>query len=151
MILDAYNCFDDNVAITATRASTNIIDLSNARDIGPGRSIPILCLPTGTFSSAGGTATLQVMAQTSPDNVTWTTAIESPTWSITVLNSAVGTPFVLATDWPRPKRGLALPLYIRLYYTVGTQDFTGGTIQSWLAPIGRDDLIAYPSGFTVTH
>jgi hypothetical protein len=151
MILDAYSCFDDNVAITATRVSTNVIDLLDRRDIGPGRSIPILILPTGTFSSAGGTATLTVAAQTSVDNITFTDAILSDALSITALNSAIGSPFVLATDWPRPKKGEALPRYLRLNYTVGTQNFTGGTIQAWLSPLGRDDLIGYPSGFTVAH
>ncbi len=151
MILDNNLCFDANVAITATRVSTNVIDLSNSRDMGIGTALPIMIIGNGLFASAGGTATLQVAAQYSTDNVTYVDAALSPVMTITQLNSTDGQPYLLPISWPRPKKGSLLGAlrYIRLNYTVGTQDFTAGAVQAYLI-IGRDDVVYYPRNFSVT-
>jgi len=151
MILDSQLCFDAAVALTATRASTNVIDLTNSRDMGIGTDLYLVVIGSGTFASAGGTATLQIAAQYSTDNNTYVDAALSPVMNITALNATDGQPYLLPIDWPRPKKGSLLGAlrYIRLYYTVGTQDFTAGTIQAYLN-IGRDDVVYYPRNYSVT-
>jgi len=148
MILDDRLCFDAAVAITATRASTNVIDLTNSRDMGIGTQLPIVLIGDGLFASAGGTATLSIAAETSPDNVTYTPSVATPALTITQLNLEFQQPYLLPIMWPRPRKGLTFPRYLRLYYTVGTQNFSAGSVQAYLA-IGRDDVIYYPRNFDV--
>lgn len=151
MILDSNLCFDAAVALTATRASTNVIDLSNSRDMGIGEELPIMIIGDGLFASAGGTATLQIAAQYSTDNVTYVDAALSPVMTIAQLNSTDGQPYLFPVDWPRPKKGSLLGAlrYIRLYYTVGTQDFTAGSLQAYLV-LGRQDVVYYPRNYSVS-
>ena len=42
MLLDAQNLFSDAQAITATAASTNVIDTGSAKDDGKGAGVPLL-------------------------------------------------------------------------------------------------------------
>jgi hypothetical protein len=148
MLLDSTLCFDAGVAITATRVSTNVIDLGVKQDIAIGTQLPLMVIGDGLFASAGGTATLTVSAQTSPDNATWTDSVLTPALTITQLNLEFQQPYLLPIMWPRPRKGLALPRYLRLNYTVGTQNFSAGSVQAYLV-LGRDDVIYYPRNFTV--
>lgn len=148
MILDSQLAFDEAVAITATRASTNVIDLLDKRDMGIGEELQLIVIGDGLFASAGGTATLSIAVETSPDNVTYTASVSTPALTITQLNLEFQQPYLLPIDMPRPRKGLALPRYIRLYYTVGTQNFTAGSVQAYLA-LGRDDMVYYPRNFDV--
>src|SRR5437763_16516997 len=73
MLIDKQNQFsadagDSPTAIGST-ASTNIIDLGVARDIGGAVTdqLMLLCEVVTAFTS-GGSATLQVQFQTAPDN-----------------------------------------------------------------------------------
>lgn len=150
MILDSSLMFENDEALTASRASTNVIDLLNSRDMGIGRELPIIIASNGLFASAGGTATLQVAAQYSTDNSTYVDAVLSPVYTITQLNDLDGQEWILAVNWPRPKKGSLINdlRYIRLYYTVGTQNFTAGGLKAFIA-IGRQDNVAYPKNYTV--
>lgn len=51
MILDKETLLSDAQAITATAASTNLIDLTKARDIGKGTPIPLLIQCVETFNN----------------------------------------------------------------------------------------------------
>ena len=150
MLLDSSLMFENAAALTASRASTNVVNLVNARDMGIGRELPLVIAGTADFASAGGTATLQIAAQYSEDNNTYVDAALSPVMNITALNSLVGQEWLFPISWPRPKKAseLASWKYIRLYFTVGTQNFSAGGILAYLA-IGRQDVVAYPRNFEV--
>jgi hypothetical protein len=65
MILDLQSIFSDQQAITATAASTNVIDLGpNPLDAGWGNSIPLLVQVTETFNNL---TSLAVALQASDD------------------------------------------------------------------------------------
>jgi hypothetical protein len=58
MILSEQNLFSDKQDVNANAASTNVIDLGVAKDIGPGIPIPLLVQLTA--DATGTTPTLQV-------------------------------------------------------------------------------------------
>ena len=152
MLLDSTLNFSDAQALTASAASTNVVTLSNGRDMGIGTEIFLVLVGSGTFASAAGTATLQVTVQYSADNATYVDAALSPVMTITQLNDTAqeDEPYLFAVCLPRPKKGTdTTPLYIRLNYTVGTQSFTAGTVSAYLT-IGRDDVVYYPRNYSVT-
>lgn len=132
MILDQQTLFSDRQAITATAASTNIIDLSPrgigiVRDIGPGKAIPVVVQVVEDFAAAGA-ATLALTLQVDED-------------------AAFGSPKTVATVAAVPvaslKAGYQLPLdfiprgtnerYMRLNYTVATGPMTAGRITAGIA------------------
>lgn len=169
MILDKLLEFDPaGTAITATAVSTNIFDLHGStllpgssstskpgRDMGIGDGagytpkLMVLCLATFT---AAGAATLNVQFQGAPDNGsgapgTWTTYAETGTIAVANITAGVR---LFDIDVPRPVPGAALPRFYRLNYVVATGPFTAGTVQAEMV-LTRDDLVSYPSGFTVAN
>lgn len=147
MLLDSQLCFDPaGTAVTATAASTNVLDMVNARDMGIGRKLQLLVLGNGLFAAAGA-ATLNIQLQGSPDNATWVTFSETGPLSIAQLNSPSAQNIdLMSQDLPGRAPGAPLPRYYRLNYVVTTGPFTAGAMQAYLT-LGRDDNIAYPSGF----
>lgn len=73
MILDKLLMFSEAQAVTASAASTDVIDLGpidgTRRDIGVGYPLEFWA-NVNTTATAGGAATLNVQLQTSPDNST---------------------------------------------------------------------------------
>ena len=129
MILDNQTLLSNQQAITATAASTNVIDLGpiNAgivRDIGNGKPIPILVQVTENFT-AGGAATLTVALQTD-DNA----AFSSPktvhvTAAIALADLKAGKQITL--DYiPRGTN----ERFLRLNYTVVTGPMTAGKVHA---------------------
>lgn len=152
MLLDSQLIFSDAQALTATAVSDNVVNFVDDRAMSIGRDLKLIILGSGTFASAGGTATLQIQVQYSEDNGTYVTAAQSDVMTITQLNNALANnePYLFAIDLPRPKKGTdTAPQYVRLNYVVGTQSFTAGTVSASLA-IGRDDVVYYPSAYSVT-
>ena len=164
-ILDSNLIFDPaGTAITASAASTNILDMGitngiggNVRDMGIGDSpsLTLIILSNGLFA-AGGAATLNIQIQGAPDNGsgapgTYTTYAESAPLSIATLNAFVGSTAqgvkLFPVDLPVREAGSPLPRFYRLNYVVATGPFTAGTLQAYLAP-WREDGVAYQSGFS---
>lgn len=156
MILDTQLMFDPaGTAITATAASTNILDLSVGRDLGIGDNpaLKILVVPGAAFTAAGA-ATLQIAVQGAPDNGsgapgTWTTYAQTDVLALATLN-ATGADLnrdLFGIDLPSRPPGITPPRFLRLNYTVATGPMTAGTLQAYLI-IGRDDLVGYPNNYT---
>ncbi|RUM90702.1 MAG: hypothetical protein DSZ27_08405 [Thiomicrospira sp.] len=125
MIIDETNIFSEDQTLTASAASTNVIDLGVARDIGKGVPIPIVIQLTN--DATGTTPTMKAAIQVSVDE-----AFSAP---ITVAESEVLT---------SPKAGDRVSLnyiprgtdkrYARVYYTLGgttpSMDVTAGVVAS---------------------
>ena len=108
MIFDMENLFSNAQAVTASAASTNVIDLGSVRDIGPGNPIDLTIQLT---ADAGGTSpTIKAGVQID--------TAENFSSAVTVAESAVisggkaGDQFSL-NYVPNGTKGR----YVRLYYT----------------------------------
>lgn len=128
MILDKdLLCSDDQtVGInTGSVASTNVIDLAKA-GVGRGEPIKVFCQMTEAFACTTPGATVAVKLQTD-DNADFS----SPTDLITsaTLTSATAVAGYRPIDTALPSN---VEQYIRFYYTVATQNATGGKITAGL-------------------
>ncbi len=146
MILDGLLLFDNNSAITASGVSANVLDLLNARDMGPGYPLEVLVQPTENFTATGA-GTLQVQFQGSADNSTFTTYAESAVLTLAQLQAGKN-PFQI--DVPSPNPNDPLPRYLRLNYLVGTGPMTAGKLTAGII-LDRQQNIAYRPGIVVTN
>lgn len=125
MILDKLLMFSEKQAITASAASTDVIDLGpidgTRRDIGVGYPLEFLAI-VDTTATADGAATLNVQLQTSPDNSTWTTIYDSGALALAALTAGKR---LFSAKVPA-----GVQRYLRVNYTVGTGPLTAGAFTS---------------------
>ena len=115
MILDEQNLFSDNQAITATAASTNVLNLG-VREIAFGTPVELFVQITEDFNNL---TSLKITVQTSATE-NFSTAVDLIDQTILLANLKKGTVSSLKF---LPKSNLG---YMRLYYTVtGTAPSTG--------------------------
>ena len=153
MIMDGLLLFDTAVNITAatgTQASTNVIDLGVARDIGVGDD-PAMKILVQVLTAYTGATSMSVALQGSTDNTTYTTMVTSGvvTVSAGALWNLAGVR-LLEMDVPRPAPGQAIPRYLRLLYTTNGVWTTAGTLTATLV-IDRQDWPAYPPGIGISN
>lgn len=159
MILDKLLQFDDNVAITVTRASTNILDLLQDRDLGIGGHVLSILCEVGTAFTAGGAATLVTAIQGAIDDGTgnpgtWYDLVDTPAVAVAALTAGAE---VLRVPLPlnqpaNPNATNTPPRFLRLNYTVATGPMTAGTIKAYLIDhAGRQANYQYPSGFNAAN
>lgn len=140
-ITDANLTFDDGVALTATRVSTNVIDLGMARDIGATNEPMQVLFQFDALPTASGSATVTVLLETSADNSTYVALATSAT---------VGKASFTAVD---PSGGIRMVLpsitrkYLRLTYTVATGPLTAGTVSAHLVQV-RDTNRTYANAYS---
>ncbi|WHZ42196.1 hypothetical protein QNM34_07935 [Rahnella bonaserana] len=143
MILDKLLMFSEAQAVTATAASTDVIDLSpmkgTKRDIGVGEPLEFWAT-VNTTATAGGAATLNVQLQTSADNSTWVTLYDSGTLALASLTAGKR---ILSTKVPA-----GVLKYLRVNYVVATGPLTAGAFTAGIN-LDVDANYSYPSGFTV--
>lgn len=148
MIIDGLLQFDPALsAITVTRASTNVIDLLNARDIAPGSPAMYAYIGVNAAFTAAGAGTLTIQFQGSPDNITYTTYAETRALSIADLTAVAR---VMVLGWPHRPNADALPRYLRLNYVVATGPFTAGSINAQLV-LDAQQATQYPAGINITN
>jgi len=121
MILDKLLMFSEAQAVTATAASTDVIDLApvdgTRRDIGVGYPLELFAT-VNTTATAAGAATVNVQLQTSPDNATWTTLTSSGDLALSALTAGKR---IVSQKVPQ-----GVQRYLRLNYVVGTGPLTAG-------------------------
>lgn len=131
MIMDRSLLFSDGQAITATAASTNLVDLGATgtpyggtalvRNPGPGHAIPVLVTVTQSFNTL---TSLTITIETD-DNAAFssaTTVWTSPAYTLAQL--ATGAKYLLPEYIPSSVN----ERYMRLKYTVAGTDPTLGKI-----------------------
>ncbi|MFQ6256115.1 Bbp16 family capsid cement protein [Yersinia enterocolitica] len=143
MILDKLLMFSEAQAVTATAASTDVIDLGpikgTKRDIGVGEPIEFWAM-VNTTATAAGAATLNVQLQTSTDNATWVTLFDSGSLA---LASLVAGKRILSTKVPQ-----GVLKYLRVNYVVGTGPLTAGAFTAGMN-LDVDANTHYATAFTV--
>lgn len=144
MILDKLLMFSEAQAVTATAASTDVIDLGpidgTRRDIGVGYPLEFWTT-VNTTATASGDATVNVQLQTSPDNSTWTTIASSGDLALSAL---VAGKRIVSQKVPS-----GVQKYLRVNYTVGTGPLTAGAFTSGIN-LDVDNNTPYPTRSKIT-
>ena len=120
-IMDKSLLFSDRQAITATAASTNLVDLGAARNFKGGEMVPITIAITESFN----TLTSLTISVETDDNAAFssaTTVMTFPTITLTNLQAGDPQPPPYHIPWQVAER------YLRLKYTVVGTDPTTGKI-----------------------
>lgn len=144
MILDALLLFSSAQAITADAASTNIVDLQNARDLGAVQQLDVM-VTVGTAFATTNSGDMRIYFQGSTDGTTWNTYGSSDLFTAAQLTASRK----LGFKWPT-RQGFSLPRYVRLYYELVTGGFSAGTITA-AAVLQRQLDDYYPAGVTVAN
>lgn len=119
MIFDNENLFSSNQAVTASAASTNIVDLGDAEDRGPGSPIEIEALVTEAFATL---TSLTVGLQSSTDAAFTSPVTHYSTGAIAQASLTAGKRIAIPAALQDVNR------YIRLYYTVSGSNATAGKV-----------------------
>lgn len=145
MILDKQLEFSSEQAVTASAASTNVIDLGVARDIGVGEELYIRIGVTETMDDSGDDSTLTVSLQTD-DNEAFNSASTVATLVVIPAVTAAGTEYFIKVPIATLN---AFERYIRLYYTTTGGDLSAGKFD---ANIVKDiqKYTNYASGFSIS-
>jgi uncharacterized protein YdbL (DUF1318 family) len=93
MYQDAHNQFSSAQAVTATAASTNLIDLGAIRNMGVGENLYLVVVCTTAMTDAGSDSTLAVTVETD-DNSSFSSATTTQTIGTFAAVSAAGTKLV---------------------------------------------------------
>lgn len=159
MILDNNLLFSDSQAITATAASTNLIDLgpiataavsggdTGTRQIGDGFPIFIFVFVEVAFTDSGSDSTLTVSVETD-DNTSFSSAATVMTLDVLAALTAAGSKFF----YRLPISTAAIPYerYIRLKYTTTNGNLTTGTISAGLCT-GVDRYRSYTNAVSTGY
>lgn len=126
MLIDKELEFSDSQAITATAASTNVIDLSALSDHAIGNAVRVYCAVEAAFT-AGGSGTLATTLEVSTDNSTWV---------VLHTTGAVGKAALIKgkrlIDMQLPAAAAGAWRYVRLNYTVASGPMTAGKVNAAL-------------------
>lgn len=143
MILDAQNQFSDAQAVTAAAASTNIIDLGSARNIGVGENLYVQVNVDVAMTDAGSDSTLTVALE--GDSSTSFTPDGSQQLFIIPAVSAAGAKFYarIQPDFASNFR------YMRLFYTPNSGNLSSGSFTASIVH-GIDHVTSYPKGYQIS-
>jgi hypothetical protein len=127
-MMDAKNMFSDGQSITASAASETILDLGVAdANLGQGSPLIIRFIIEETFDSSGDTATLTIALQHSATDFGGTAVLlQGATHAISATTLLKGG---YLPEIKIPDRHFR---YLRLYYTVGTENFSAGKLTAWI-------------------
>lgn len=135
-------------AVTASAATTNVLDNLTARDIGAGDDIYVTVLITETFLTL---TSLTFEIQTSADNSSFVDVLRSPAIVAADLLAGQSLTYVL------PKKQLNDPIggtpnqYLRGHFTVAGSNATAGKVIVWVgAAPDQPAFVGYPAGYTAT-
>jgi hypothetical protein len=147
MRVDAHNLYSDAQALTASAASTNIIDHGSRRDIGDGEPMALVVALDVASDGTTGNETYTAKLQTDSDSGFGTVTDVTPEYTIPK-SSAAGAYYII----PLPP-GVAVKRYTRAYYTLGGTTPTV-TLTAFLSALNMVSRLAgpklYPDAVTIS-
>ena len=144
MYLDAQLLFSDAQAITADAASTNIVDLSQVRDIGTGQSLYLVTIVDVAMTDSGSDSALAVIIE--GDSTTTLTPDASFTAFTIPATTAAGEKFIHRLD---PGAAVLQYQYIGIQYTPSNGNLSTGSFTTFIT-INIDDWKAYADNITIS-
>lgn len=143
MYVDAQNLFSDEQALTATAASTNLIDLGANRDIGTGENLYIVLVVDVALTDASSDSTVAVTIEMDA-----LAAFGSPTTTQTLFTisavAAVGTKLIA-----RIQPDAVNEQFMRLKYTMANGNLSTGTVTAFITK-DIDKFTAYADNVTIS-
>ncbi|MCH2240982.1 MAG: hypothetical protein MK041_03400 [Aquabacterium sp.] len=149
MMLDALLQLSSAQAVTATAVSTNVIDLSQPRDIGVGEDLyATFGVDTSATAAGAATVTFEVIVSansdlSSPTVIAATGAI--PKAELTAGRAPISLP-IPPTAIPSAPLGQR---YLGVRYTVGTGPLTAGAFTATITKSAAHGQKYYPTAYTV--
>ena len=126
-MIDKQLVLSDGQDLTASAESTYYVDLSVARDIGKGQQLYVVVGVKTVMDSAAEAATLTIALQNDDDT------------SFTDTKSLLTTQAYAESVLTAGRQPIVIPIppdcdqrYLRLYYTVGGENFTSGEIDAFI-------------------
>mgnify|MGYP005991332567 FL=1 len=142
MILDSLLKFSDAQALTATADSTNVIDLSNDRDIGKGEPMALVVTVGVAADFTTGDETYQFQLETD-DNAAFSSATVIGDVTVAAANLAAGDKVVIPLGHSNER-------YLQARYVLGGTT-PSVTVDAYLQPLSMVDASAtYASGYSIT-
>ena len=142
MILDSLLKFSDAQALTATADSTNVIDLSNDRDIGKGEPMALVVTVGVAADFTTGDETYQFQLETD-DNAAFSSATVIGDVTVAAANLAAGDKVVIPLGQTNER-------YLQARYVLGGTT-PSVTVDAFLQPLSMVDASAtYASGYSIT-
>lgn len=124
MILDNNLILSDGQAVTATAASTNVIDTGpNSADWGKGQEMVVTAQVDTDFATCDS---LKVTLQDSADNSSFATLLDGIV--VAVASLVAGKKLLQVTIPPTHRR------YLRLNYTIAGSNATAGKVNAHIGP-----------------
>lgn len=143
MYVDAQGLFSDAQALTATAASTNLIDTGVDGNLGIGEPMAVVVVLDVAADDANADETYSVALETD-DNSSFSSAATVASATIT-RGDAAGTRKVLSVP-----ADLSGERYFRLNYTLGGTS-PSVTVTSFLIPQSMlENYVSYADGFTIS-
>lgn len=141
MILDAQHLFSDAQALTATAASTNLIDFGSDRNIGIGEPMAVVVTVDTALAGTSPTINIAVQMDDSAAFSSPVSVVTSQTYSALAQGAKVVIPIPPDTSGER---------FCRLNYTLGGTTPTI-TVTAALIPMNMvQNEVAYPKGYTIS-
>lgn len=144
MILDAELQFSNAQAVTASAASTNIVDLGEPRNIGVGEDLYILINSTVAMTDLGSDSTVTVTLETDSDVAFGSPTLAAQTVGVFAATSAAGTKLIA-----KLQPNAINERYLRVYYTVAGGNLTTGSFDAHIVK-DIDAFTAYPDNITIS-
>lgn len=147
MLLDKLTTFSEVQTVTTGSdtgiASTNVIDLLSARDIGVGENLYLVVTVDTALSDSGNNSTLSVQTQTD-DNESFTTATNTALITTFAVNTIAKTQVIKRVD-----PGMFNERYGRIFYLAANGALTTGAVSAFLV---HDPDISrhYPDAITIS-
>jgi hypothetical protein len=127
-VIDQQNMMSDGQLVTASAASTSYIDTGVKGDALDGSENYLVVRCKAVVGSSGHAATIIVALQSDSDPAFGT--VVSNFISATFAEAVVVAGYVLV----KMKLPVGLKRYIRVYYTIGTENLTAGSFDAYLTP-----------------